>query len=276
MKPPVDNQRAGQKGMETLIEINDVFLRREDNQILDGIQLKVNQGEHWVILGRNGSGKTTLLEMINGYLFPSQGTIKVLGNLYGQCDVREVRKQIGYISQSLLEKMALKDPVWEVVATGEFGYLRFYQEIPAALREKAEQVLQEIGLYRLRNNPLGSLSQGERKKVLLARALMTDPAILVMDEPCSGLDLYEREKLLDSMNDLARRNMTIIYVTHHIEEIMPIFTHVALMNQGKIAAAGPKHSVLTPDHLISAYDVPIAIDWFEDRPWVRVVRGSAQ
>jgi iron complex transport system ATP-binding protein len=260
--------------MEILIEINDVYLRREDNQILDGIHWKVNQGEHWVILGRNGSGKTTLLEMINGYLFPSQGTVRVLGNVYGQCDVREVRKQIGYISQSLLEKLALKDPVWEVVATGEYGYLRFYQDIPAELREKAEQVLQEIGLYRLRNNPLGSLSQGERKKVLLARALMTDPAILVMDEPCSGLDLYEREKLLDNMNGLARRNMTIIYVTHHIEEIMPIFTHVVLMNQGKIVAAGPKQSVLTPDHLISAYEVPIAIDWFEERPWVRVVRGT--
>ncbi|MEO2202660.1 ATP-binding cassette domain-containing protein [Paenibacillus pabuli] len=257
-----------------MISMEQVSLRREDNQILDDVHLHIEQGEHWVILGRNGSGKTTLLEMMNGYMFPSQGRIEVLGNLYGQCDVREVRKEIGYISQTLMEKLTLRDPVWEVVATGAFAFLRFYQTIPDEVKTKAMNLLNDMGFAKLANHPLGTLSQGERKKVMLARSLMADPKLLIMDEPCAGLDLYEREKMLAEIDRLRQRNVTVVYVTHHVEEIVPLFTHVALTREGRIAAAGTKHEVLTQDTIKHTYDIPVDIQWDHDRPWIRVRSGG--
>lgn len=251
-----------------------VSLRREENQILDDVHLHIQPGEHWVILGRNGSGKTTLLEMMNGYMFPSTGRIEVLGNVYGQCDVREVRKEIGYISQTLIEKLTLRDPVWEVVATGAYAFLRFYQTIPDEVKAKAIQLLDEMGFAKLANQPLGSLSQGERKKVMLARSLMAEPKLLIMDEPCAGLDLYEREKMLIEIDRLRQRNITVVYVTHHVEEIVPLFTHVALIRDGRIASAGPKHEILTEDTIKLTYDIPVELQWHEDRPWIHVRSGG--
>ncbi|CAI6054910.1 putative ABC transporter ATP-binding protein YlmA [Paenibacillus sp. JJ-100] len=258
----------------SIVMMEHVSLRREENQILDDVHLHIQPGEHWVILGRNGSGKTTLLEMMNGYMFPSTGRIEVLGNVYGQCDVREVRKEIGYISQTLIEKLTLRDPVWEVVATGAYAFLRFYQTIPDEVKAKAIQLLDEMGFAKLANQPLGSLSQGERKKVMLARSLMAEPKLLIMDEPCAGLDLYEREKMLIEIDRLRQRNITVVYVTHHVEEIVPLFTHVALIRDGRIASAGPKHEILTEDTIKLTYDIPVELQWHEDRPWIHVRSGG--
>ncbi|GGH48783.1 putative ABC transporter ATP-binding protein YlmA [Paenibacillus silvae] len=258
----------------SVVAMEKISLRREEHQILDDVHLRIEPGEHWVILGRNGSGKTTLLEMMNGYLFPSQGRIEVLGNVYGQCDVREVRKEIGYISQTLIEKLTLRDPVWEVVATGAYAFLRFYQTIPDEVKNKAMQLLHDMGFTKLANQPLGTLSQGERKKVMLARSLMAEPKLLIMDEPCAGLDLYEREKMLIEIDRLRQRNMTVVYVTHHVEEIVPLFTHVALVRDGRIAAEGPKHEVLTEETIKHTYDIPVDIQWHEGRPWIRVRSGG--
>jgi len=257
-----------------MISMRDVSLRREENQILDQVSLNMQKGENWVILGRNGSGKTTILEMLTGYLFPSSGRIEVLGNVYGECDVREVRKEIGYISPSLLEKLNLSDPVWEVVATGAYAFLRFYQEIPEEVKEKALRLLEEMNLGKLSNHPLGTLSQGERKKVMLARSLMSEPKLLIMDEPCAGLDLYEREKMLAEVERLGERDITVVYVTHHVEEIMPLFTHVALIRDGKIAGSGPKHEVLNDEMIKQTYDIPARIEWDGGRPWIKVVSGG--
>lgn len=239
--------------------------------ILTDVNLDIKRGEHWVILGKNGSGKTTILEMMNGYLFPSSGRIEVLGNLYGQCDVREVRQSIGYSSQSLMEKLTLRDPVWEVVATGLFGFLRFYQEIPAEAREKARAMLERVHIGRLADQPLGVLSQGERKKVMLARSMMMEPSILIMDEPCAGLDLYEREKLLADLETFRHEVGNLIYVTHHIEEIVPLFSHVLLIDDGKVLAAGEKKQVLTAETIEKAYQIPVTLDWHQDRPWIKVM-----
>ncbi|GGF89878.1 ABC transporter ATP-binding protein [Paenibacillus abyssi] len=255
-----------------MIHLQELYLRRDERVILDGVNLHMRPGEHWVILGKNGSGKTTLLEMMTGYMFPSSGTVEVLGNRYGQCDVREVRKRIGYISQSLVEKLTLSDSVWEVVATGAYAFLRFYQDIPSELRDQARALLTDMGIGHLSDQPLGSLSQGERKKALLARSLMASPELLIMDEPCAGLDLYEREKFLRELYRLSEQNMTAVYVTHHIEEIVPLFTHVALIHEGKVAAAGPKKEVLTGEALSKAYDLPIEVEWAHERPWIRVAQ----
>jgi len=255
-----------------MIRLSNIDFIREDRRILEDVNLHIREGEHWVLLGRNGSGKTTLLEMVNGYHFPSSGSVEVLGHKYGTVDLREMRKHIGYISQSLFEKLNRADPVWEVVATGAYAFLRFYEVIPEEARSRAYELLERIGLGHVSEQPLGTLSQGERKKVMLARSLMSEPKVLIMDEPCSGLDLYEREKMLQSVQQLIDNSgITVMYVTHHIEEIMPMFTHVALIEQGKLIAAGPKRDVLTPELLKRAYDVELELEWFRDRPWAKVL-----
>ncbi len=257
-----------------MIRMEEITFIRNKRTILDNINLVMEKGQHWVILGRNGSGKTTLLELMTGYQFPSSGKVQVLGHRYGQVDIREVRKEIGYISQSLIERLALKDPVWEVVATGEYAFLRFYQTIDPAVIEKAEELLRRVRLHHLKDQPFGTLSQGERKKVVLARALMANPALLVMDEMCSGLDLYEREKLLQDIGELGAEGSSsrmMVYVTHHLEEIIPAFTHVALIENGQLVAAGPKKEVLTPDLLKRAYDLEVDIEWSHGRPWVKAL-----
>ncbi|MCZ8521505.1 MULTISPECIES: ABC transporter ATP-binding protein [Paenibacillus] len=256
--------------MSQVVSLSHIVFTREQRSILRDVSMHVQEGEHWVILGRNGSGKTTLFELMNGYQFPTSGKVEVLGHTYGACDVREVRKRIGYISQSLYEKLSPSDPVWEIVATGEYGYLRFYEQIPEGVREKALGMLDSVGLRHLDMQPMATLSQGERRKVMLARALMTAPSILIMDEPCAGLDLYERERLLANIHEMARQDITVIYVTHHIEEIIPLFTHVLLLEEGRVLAAGPKQEVLTEQNLQKAFRVPLAIEWAGDRPWIKV------
>ena len=253
-----------------MIRLENVEFKREQRHILQDLNWHVRPSENWVILGRNGSGKSTVLEMINGYLFPSSGKIQVLDHVYGACDVREVRKKIGYISQALLEKMTLRDPVWEVVATGAFGFLRFYEVIDQELHERAVEMLRQLKLEHVQDQPLGTLSQGERKKAMLARVMMMNPALLILDEPCAGLDLYEREHFLHSLQDLHSKNMQILYVTHHIEEIVPIFTHVALMNSGKLIAADEKKHVLTDSILQEAYQIQVHVEWENERPWIKM------
>jgi len=256
---------------QQVVAMRNIDFIREGRTILSDVSLTIGSSEHWVILGKNGSGKTTMLELMNAYQFPSRGKVEVLGRTYGECDVREVRRQIGYISQSLFEKLGAADPVWEAVATGAFAFLRFYEVIPAAVKDKAHAMLERVRLGHVANQPLATLSQGERKKVLLARAMMSDPQLLIMDEPCSGLDLYERERLLADIEDLGRGDLTIVYVTHHIEEIMPVFTHVALIEQGRIVASGEKRNVLNEENLLKAYQVQVKVDWFHDRPWIKVL-----
>lgn len=258
-----------------MIKLQDVQFIRNDRSILSDVDLEMKKGEQWVILGRNGSGKTTILELISGYQFPSKGTIEVNGFTYTKCDVREVRKKIGYISQTLLEKLTLRDPVEEIIATGEYGYLRFYEPIPQDVQERALQMLEWVRLPHLIGQPLGSLSQGERKKILLARALMNDPSILIMDEPCAGLDLFEREQLLENIEQIKHKDINLIYVTHHIEEIMPSFTHVCLLEQGKILKKGWKEDVLTASNLEEAFHVPIVMEWFNGRPWIKSNRAPS-
>lgn len=257
--------------MTTIVQLDQLNFWREDKTILTDVSLTINEGEHWVILGKNGSGKSTILEMINGYLFPSTGQVHVLGQPYGTIDVRDIRRRIGYISQTLIEKLTLRDPVWEVVAGGKYGYLRIYERMPEEVKQQAIDVLEQVNMSEFRNQPFGLLSQGERKKVLLARVLMSDPALLIMDEPCAGLDLYERENFLSLLPIFDEKNVPLIYVTHHIEEIAPVFTHVLLIDDGRIVAAGPKEEVLTPQLIYDAYQVEVTIDWVRGRPWVKVL-----
>jgi len=254
-----------------MIRLSNVHYIREQNHILTDVSWTIEQGQHWALLGRNGSGKTTLLEIVNGYEFPTKGSVEVLGSTYGRVDLREVRKRIGYISQSLLEKLTLRDPLWETVATGAYANLRFYQEIEPEVKEAALERLERFGLIRLKDHPLGTLSQGERKKALLARALMGKPDIVVLDEPCAGLDLYQRENYLEVVESIAKE-ATLIYVTHHMEELVPSISHVALLRDGRLTSSGPKRDVLTEAAIEEAYDVSVRLTWEGERPWIQVKR----
>ncbi|WP_306438802.1 ABC transporter ATP-binding protein [Longirhabdus pacifica] len=260
---------SGKDKLSPMVQFNNVSFTRNHKHILRDIHLTINKGEHWVILGRNGTGKTTILELMNGFHFPSGGQIKVLGQQLGQVDVRALRKSIGYISPSMFEKFNLQDPVWEVVATGASAYLRWYEQVPSDVKEKAHLLLEEVGLQSLANHPLGLLSQGERKKVLIARAMMNDPLLYILDEACAGLDLYEREKLLEDLQTLSAKG-TLVYVTHYLEEITPLFTHVALVKDGTLLAKGEKRSILTTTNVQKAYDLPLSITWNHDRPSVHL------
>jgi iron complex transport system ATP-binding protein len=184
--------------------------------------------------------------------------------------VREVRKKIGYISPNLIEKLTLRDPVWEIVAGGAFAFLRIYEEVADEIREQAYIELERVGMRAVAEQPFGTLSQGERKKVLLARTMMASPDLLILDEPCAGLDLYERERFLHTLSELSAQKLSMLYVTHHIEEIVPVFTHVALMAQGQIVASGLKQEVLMSEKLEEAYNLPLSIKWQEGRPWIQV------
>lgn len=254
-----------------MIQLSKVTFIREESHILTEIDWNIEKGQHWALLGRNGSGKTTLLEIINGYEFPTQGTVEVLGARYGQVDLREQRKRLGYISQSLFEKLTPRDPLWEAVATGAYAHLRFYENILPEVKERAIERLHQFGLAHLMDHPISTLSQGERKKALLARALMGGPELIVLDEPCSGLDLYQRENYLEVVNSIAKE-ATIIYVTHHMEELVPAITHVALLREGRLTATGPKKDVLTEALIEEAYEVPVRLEWEEERPWIQVKR----
>ena len=252
-----------------MIRLSNVSFIREENRILTDVNWHVERNQHWALLGRNGSGKTTLLEIISGYQFPTRGKVEVLGATYGQVDLREQRKRLGYISQSLFEKLTPRDPVWEAVATGAYAHLRFYEAIAPEVKERAYERLRQFGLEKHAEHPVGTLSQGERKKALLARALMGSPELIVLDEPCSGLDLYQRENYLEVLQSIAGE-ATLLYVTHHMEELFPAITHVALLREGRITAAGEKRDVLTEANIEEAYDVSVKLEWEGERPWVRV------
>ncbi len=249
---------------------------RGDQHILKNINWQVNTGEHWAILGLNGSGKTTLLQMVAGYLWPSKGNLTVLGNRYGECDLREVRKAIGWVSSVLEERLNPGETVRDIVISGKFATFGLYEKWGENEIEKAEQILGWLGCQQLSGHRFGRLSQGEKQKVIIARALMAEPQLLILDEPCNGLDLFAREHLLQTISQLAKQEggPTLLYVTHHIEEILPVFHFVLLMADGTIHALGKKEAVLSDHNLTKAYRIPVHVEWREGRPWPQILRRT--
>ncbi|MFC4767047.1 ABC transporter ATP-binding protein [Effusibacillus consociatus] len=258
-----------------VLKVKDVHWIRSDKQILSHVNWEVNAKEHWAIIGLNGSGKTSLLKMITGYEWPSRGTIQVLGHPYGQCDIREVRKSIGWVSSALREEFYPSDSALDVVVSGKYASIGLWETVESSDRERAFEELAKFGCSHLAAERYGTLSQGEKQKVLLARALMSDPKLLILDEPCFGLDIRARENVLSVINRIgsSANAPTLLYVTHHVEEIQPIFTHALLMEEGQVVASGPKRTVLTGDYLSGTFGLNIQVDWLDDRPWIRSVNS---
>lgn len=243
------------------LSLTNVSLERQNKKLLNNVTWQVNKGEHWAILGLNGSGKTSLLKLITAEYWTSQGSMEVLGNQFGGTDISNIRTKIGIVGSFIAERLSPYMLAEKIVLTGKYKSSILYTEYGEKELEEARQMLISIGGEHLLGRIYASLSQGEKQLLLIARSLMESPEILILDEATSGLDLFAREKLLTQIEQITSlpNAPTIIYVTHHAEEITRSFTHVLLLKKGNIIAKGPKNEVLTEEILSDFYDQPVSI-----------------
>ncbi|WP_423216003.1 ABC transporter ATP-binding protein [Streptococcus equinus] len=243
------------------IALENVTLSRQNKTLLKDITWKVNKGEHWAILGLNGSGKTSLLKLITAEYWTSQGSVEVLGNKFGETDISNMRTKIGIVGSFIAERLSPHMLAEKIVLTGKYKSSILYTEYGEKELNEARQMLISIGGEHLLGRIYASLSQGEKQLLLIARSLMEEPEILILDEATSGLDLFAREKLLRQIEQITTlpKAPTILYVTHHAEEITRSFTHVLLLKKGQIIAKGPKNEVLTETILSDFYDQKVSI-----------------
>jgi iron complex transport system ATP-binding protein len=240
----------------------DVDLDRESTPVLRGVDWQVGTGERWAVIGQNGSGKTTLMQLASGSLHPTRGTVEVLGERLGHTDVRALRKRVSTVSASLARVIVPWLTAKEVVVSARQGALEpWWHTYSAQEWARAEELLAAAGFGHISERAFGVLSEGERQQVLLARALMTDPELLLLDEPCAGLDMSGRERLLARLGPLAAGPATapILMVTHHVEEIPEGFTHVLLLRAGRVLTAGPIASSLSASSLSECFGLALEL-----------------
>jgi iron complex transport system ATP-binding protein len=244
-----------------ILEVGQLTIRRDRTTILDEVDWRVGHGEHWVILGANGSGKTSLLRALTGYLAPTAGDIRLLGEQFGESDWRDLRLHIGVVTNSFGSLIPVCEPALDTVISGKFAQLDLWAPVSAADRTVARRLLRVVRAAYLEKREWQHLSQGERQRVLIARALMAQPRLLILDEPCAGLDPVAREDFLALIDRLARRRgaPAMVLVTHHVEEITPAFTHALLLKAGRVVAAGPKATVLTSRQLSQVFSARVRL-----------------
>lgn len=252
-----------------VIELDNVSLIRNGEHILHDVTWKVEKGEHWILFGLNGAGKSVILSLLNGYYYPTKGLVKVLNYEFGKVDIREkIRRKIGLVSSSLQEKLYKTDSAYEIVLSGAFTSIGLYEKPTDEMREKAVLLMEQLGCYSYANKSYGLLSQGEKQRVLIARALMNDPEILILDEPTNGLDFVAREQLLETVEQIAckKDGPNLIYVTHHVEEILPEFTKILLLRKGKVYKSGDTKEIITSKVFSDFLELPVEVIWKNNRP----------
>ena len=258
--------------MSAILELSNITVRRGDRVILGPLNWQVLEGQRWVILGPNGAGKTTLLQICSSLIHPTSGDINILGEKLGRVDVFELRTRIGLTSSALVEQFSPDELVMDVVLTAAYAMLGRWQEKYDLWDEsRAMALLTALGVRELGERLFGSLSEGEKKRVQIARALMADPELLLLDEPASSLDLGGREDLLRRIESLSRDPLApaTIIVTHHIEEIPVGTTHALLLRDGVAVAQGEVASVITDQNLTQAYGLAITVQTEGDRFFAR-------
>ena len=263
--------------MAAVLELVDVTVRRGDSVLLDRVSWTVEEDERWVVLGPNGAGKTTLLQIASAQLFPTQGSVDVLEERLGSVDVFELRPRIGLTSAALAERIPRHETVHDVVVSAAYGVLGRWREMYDDLdHDRAESLLRELGAKHLAPRTFGTLSEGERKRVQIARALMSDPELLLLDEPAAGLDLGGREDLVSTLSMLAYDpdSPATVLVSHHVEEIPPGFTHALLLREGRVVEAGLLDQVLTEAALSATFGMPLHVT-HEDERWTARRRTRA-
>ncbi|NUR09357.1 MAG: ABC transporter ATP-binding protein [Nocardioidaceae bacterium] len=248
--------------MDPVLELADVTVRRGDATLIGGIDWTVEEDERWVVLGPNGAGKTTLLQVASAQIHPTSGVAGILGEVLGTVDVFELRPRIGLTSAAIAERIPRDEKVHDVVVSASYGVLGRWREHYDTLdHDRARELLTEVGADHLDQRTFGTLSEGERKRVQIARALMTDPELLLLDEPAAGLDLGGREDLVSTLTVLAmdEASPATVLVSHHVEEIPPGFTHALLLREGRVVASGPLEQVLTEDVVSETFAMPMAL-----------------
>jgi iron complex transport system ATP-binding protein len=252
----------------------DVYVERHyrlelERPILDDVHFRIERGEHWALVGANGSGKSTLLAIVSGDLWPSIGVARVLGAEYGRVDKRELRKRIGVVSSALFVNLPDSDTGLEIAASGIRATIGRLGPLDDEARERGAKALAKVSATSTAPKPYGVLSQGERQRVMIARALVNEPDLLILDEPCNGLDPVARERFLEDLGVLAADpgGPTQIHVTHHLEEVPPFITHALVLADGRVVGSGLADEVLTPECLSEAFGA---------RCHVAVDRGSGR
>ena len=256
--------------MSDVLAMAGVSVVRDRTTILDDVSWEVEEGQRWVVLGPNGAGKTTLLQLAAARIHPTSGVVGVLGEVLGTVDVFELRPRIGLSSAALADRIPPRELVGNVVVTASYGVVGRWHEAYDRMDEgRAMELLEALGASHLADRRFGTLSEGERKRTLIARALMSDPELLLLDEPGAGLDLGGREDLVERLGRLAADPWApaLVVVTHHVEEVPATFTHALLLREGRVVAAGPAADVLVSATVSEAFGMPIAVDraggrWF--------------
>ena len=275
--PPPRQPRHPATGLPAL-RLDGVTLWEWDGRgrvpLLRGIDWQVRAGEQWAVLGPNGAGKSTLLDIAAGLLHPSRGEVRILGGHVGHVDLRALRERIGHVDVKTEERFAPRRPALDVVLTGVTGTIQLLPErVTDRDRRRAAQLLEQFGCAAQAAQPFGACSQGERRRILLARALMRRPPLLLLDEPADGLDLPGREALLAALASLTGEGRAIVTVTHHLEELPPSTTHALLLREGRVVAAGPAHEVLSDDPLSACFGVHVRARREDGRWTARVAPG---
>ena len=258
-----------------VIELEGIDYIRNGKPLLKQLNWTVNQGEHWALLGLNGAGKTLLLQIITGNLWPSKGRVTVLGEIFGQTSLPELSKRIGWVSSALQVRLPMNELAEKIVLSGKFASIGIYQKYDELDLLHALALLSSLGSEHLIGKTYAQLSQGEKQIVLIARALMAKPELLILDEPCSGLDLFAREELLQNIQQATREedSPTILFVTHHTEEVMPFISHVCLLKEGRIFKQGTRETILQEQSLQDFYQRPIEISAFGKERYVISPKG---
>jgi len=253
--------RPNLQGVPEILNVSALRVARGRTEILRGVTWRVQRGEHWVILGPNGCGKTSLLKSLTGYLSPSSGEISLLGRTYGETDWRDLRLEIGIVTSSLQASIPPAEPALETVVSGRYAQLDLWAKPTRAEKAEGKRLLKFVGGGHLAGREWAHLSQGERQRILIARSLMARPRLLILDEPCAGLDPVSREEFLWFVESVARRRSgpSLVLVTHHAEEIMPAFTHALILRQGSVFASGPKAKVVTTRVLSGAFGARVSV-----------------
>jgi iron complex transport system ATP-binding protein len=257
---------------EIVVSLSGVSVVRKGAHILDDVDFAVRSADRWVLLGPNGAGKTTLLSVVGMRLLPTKGIVEILGERAGRTDARAMRQRVAFVSQALLRQLRPSMSAFEAVMSGRHAALEtWWHDYTPEDAARARELLQIAGLGTSQERPFGLLSEGERQQVLLGRALMSEPELLLMDEPAAGLDLAARERLISHLSVLAEdaRTPPMVLVTHHTEEIPPGTSHAALMRDGRVLSNGPIHEVLTDDELSACFGVRVRLEKVEDRWFAR-------
>lgn len=229
---------------DKMLAIENVSILRDGDYIIKDVSFTIRKNENWAIIGRNGSGKSFLLKIISTLIYPSEGSIEIYGRKFGETNIWELRKKIGVVSDQLQHEYTGKIKVRDVITSGFFSSIGIWENPEAWQIERVEEIMERLNLSSLADRAYETLSQGEQKKTLIGRALVFRPDLIILDEPCSGLDIPSRDDFLETLRALVRGGIHIVFVTHHIEEIIPEINKVILMEKGRIYEAGDKKDLM--------------------------------